>query len=102
MVDVARGRRATVLPEVGCVSIAHDPLLERTRHLKSDKLGRCEGKGSVKTKGRQGGGGLAQGGPVFASESSTRAYKLVYAEVCMVEGASDRAQDTCIQARSPP
>lgn len=53
MEDVARGRGATVLPQVGCVSIAHDPLLGRTRHDQSDKLGRSEGKGRVKTKGKQ-------------------------------------------------
>lgn len=53
MEDVARGRGATVLPQVGCMSIAHDPLLGRTRHDQSDKLGRSEGKGRVKTKGRQ-------------------------------------------------
>ena len=38
------------------MSIAHDPLLERTRHLRSDRVVRSEGKG--RKRGREGKSGL--------------------------------------------
>lgn len=52
MVDAAR-RGATVLPEVSRMSIAHDPLLEGTRHSKSGEEVRSDRKGREKTKGKQ-------------------------------------------------
>lgn len=51
MTDVACGN-ATVLPEVGRMSMALEPLLERTRHPKSGEVVRSEGKKGEKTKGR--------------------------------------------------
>ena len=50
--DVARRRGATVLPEVGRVSIAHHPLLERTRHGESGESVRRDGKGKGEGQGQ--------------------------------------------------
>lgn len=53
MADVAQRGRATVLPEVHRMSVAHDPLLERTGHPTSGKAVRRDRKRREKILGKQ-------------------------------------------------
>lgn len=53
MADAAHGGRAAVLPEVHRVSVALDPLLERSGHPKSGEGARGDRKGREKTLGKQ-------------------------------------------------